>query len=213
MPNGWVYELEDGYMNSEQILIYFLMFFLYCMVGWVWESIYMSVIEKRIQNRGFLHGPYIPIYGFAGMIVYFTLGRLSGPLLSVNTVIIYFVSMFCATCLELITATLAEKILGRQLWDYTIYKINYKGKIALIASLFWGVAATTFVQILNPAIIKWFTGFPAEAKIICVSVMATLMGVDTLFTAIGNSKLPGWWDEKYTFVNGKWEKFMCKITG
>lgn len=192
-------------------MIYFLMFFIYCLVGWVWESIYMSVIEKRIQNRGFLHGPYIPIYGCAGMIVFFTMGRLAGPFFSINSVVIYFVGMIAATVLELITSTAAEKILGHPLWDYTIYKINYKGKICLIASLFWGLAALTFVQLLNPFIINWLTGFSYTKQVVCISIMSTLMGIDLLLTSIGYSPLPKWWDEKYSTVNGKWEIFMGKF--
>ena len=192
-------------------MVYFLMFFVYCLAGWVWESIYMSVIEKRIQNRGFLHGPYIPIYGCAGMIVYFTMGRLHGPFISKNTVIIYFVGMICATILELITATAAEKILGHPLWDYTIYKINYKGKICLIASLFWGIVAVTFVQLLNPAIISWLTGFNNNTKIVCITVMATLMGTDLLLTSIFHSPLPEWWGEKYPVINGRWEGMISKF--
>lgn len=193
------------------IQIYCLMFILYCAFGWVWESIYMSVIEKRIQNRGYLHGPYIPIYGFAGMLVYFTIGRLSGPFFSINTVIIYFIGMVCATIMELIVSTLAEKLLGRRLWDYSIYKINYKGKICLVASLFWGVVAVTFIQILNPLIIMWFSSFSHDAKVIVITVAATLMISDTVITSIGHSPLPKKASKVYKSVNGKWEAMMGKV--
>lgn len=199
-------------MNSDRVMVYFLMFFTYVIVGWVWESIYMSVIEKRIQNRGFLHGPYIPIYGCVGMAVYFTMGRMQGDLFSINSVYIYFIGMFAATIAELITATAAEKILGHPLWDYTIYKINYKGKIALIASLFWGLMALLFVQVFNPAIISFVSSFSHDTKVVVVTLMSTLMGADLIITSIGHSKLPKWWNERYTVVNGKWENFMNKIT-
>lgn len=198
-------------MKIDEVMIYFVMFFFYCMIGWVWESIYMSVIEKRIQNRGFLHGPYIPIYGFAGIIMNFTFGRLASPILSVNTIIIYVVAMVCATTLELITATLAEKFLHRALWDYTIYKINYKGKICLIASLFWGLAGTLFVQVLNPKIYGGISGFKHELKIVIISIMATLMLLDLAITVIKNSKLPVKFDARYQVVNGRWEDLMDKV--
>lgn len=198
-------------MEIDKIMVYFVMFFLYCVIGWVWESIYMSVIEKRIQNRGFLHGPYIPIYGFAGIIMHFTLGRLSGPFFSLNTIAIYFIAMVCATTLELITATLAEKILHRSLWDYSIYKINYKGKICLIASLFWGVAGTLFVQVFNPRIYSGINGFRHDLKVVIISIMATLMLLDLAITVIKGSTIPEKFDARYQTVNGRWEGIMDKV--
>lgn len=198
-------------MKIEEIMMYFVMFFLYCNVGWVWESIYMSVIEKRIQNRGYLHGPYIPIYGFAGIVIHFTMGRLHGPLLSKNTLIIYLVSMVCATSLELIVSTLAERFLHRALWDYSIYRINYKGKVCLIASLFWGLAGTMFVQVFNPAIMRTVDGFAHDVKVVIICIMATAMMIDLAITAIGGSKLPDKFDDKYEVVNGKWENLVGKV--
>ncbi len=167
-------------MLVDDIKIYFMMFFLFCMVGWVWESIYMSIIEKRIQSRGFLFGPYIPIYGIAGIIMNFTLGRIHGELWSINTIVIYFLGIVCATSLEFITSIFAEKYLHRKLWDYSMYRFNYKGKICLAASLFWGVAAVSFVQILNPKIVDVFLKLDERTRLIIVIAYASIMIIDII---------------------------------
>lgn len=36
-----------------------LLFFVYCFVGWLWESCYVSVKQRRWVNRGFLRGLWL----------------------------------------------------------------------------------------------------------------------------------------------------------
>ena len=48
-----------------------LLFFFYCFCGWVWESCYVSLRQRRWVNRGFLHGPLLPIYGSGAIIILF----------------------------------------------------------------------------------------------------------------------------------------------
>ena len=68
----------EGY-NWEQI---FLFFFLYCFLGWVFESTYVSVMERKLTSRGFLRGPVIPIYGFGAMIIVFATTPFRGNYLA-----------------------------------------------------------------------------------------------------------------------------------
>ena len=98
-------------LRYEFVLNMLLMFFTYCIAGWIWECIYMSILEKKLLNRGFLNGPYIPIYGFGGWAVYFTLQAMNGPIRSMNTVKIFLIGLFFATVLEYITSVLLEKSL------------------------------------------------------------------------------------------------------
>lgn len=199
-------------MTFETFLVYCLMFFLYCLAGWVWESIYMSILEKQLLNRGFLNGPYIPIYGFAGLVVHFGLGRFYGPLMSVNTIKIYFIGLICATSIEYVTSILLEKIFKAQWWDYTIYKFNFQGRICLIASLFWGLVSVVFVQIVNPVLLAWFTGFSHDAKVIICTFMATLMSVDTFATVFSIINLHQKVSALVEVENAKFEAVLNKIS-
>lgn len=195
----------------ETFLTYSLLFFTYCLAGWVWECIYMSILEKRLLNRGFLNGPYIPIYGFAGLIVHFGLGRFYGPILSINTVKIYFIGLICATTLEYITSVLLEKIFKAQWWDYTIYKFNFQGRICLIASLFWGVVSVAFVQIINPVLLRVIRSFPHDVKLILCTFMATLMVVDTFATIFSIINLHQKVSALVEVENVKFEAMLNKI--
>ena len=41
----------------------FLYFIFYSFLGWVMETCYCSICERRLVPRGFLYGPICPIYG------------------------------------------------------------------------------------------------------------------------------------------------------
>ena len=198
-------------MIDDRILVVFLLFFVYCAFGWVWESIYMSVLEKRLQNRGSLHGPYIPIYGFGGVVVYFTLGQMSSSFFSINTLWIFLIGMFSATVLEYITAVIIEKTFHTRLWSYDGYFCNFQGRICLIASLFWGFVSVMFVQIFNPVLITWFGHFSHDTKLIICMFMATTMSLDTALVLSNALGIPEKFEANVEKQNVKWEKIMNQI--
>ena len=49
-----------GQYTLQQWILYF---YVYCFLGWIFESCYVSFRKKEWVNRGFLHGPFLPIYG------------------------------------------------------------------------------------------------------------------------------------------------------
>lgn len=75
-----------------------LFFFFYCFLGWIWECIYMSALQGQLVNRGFLHGPFIPIYGYGAMIVLWLTWEVRE-----NILLIFLTGMCGATVLEYIT--------------------------------------------------------------------------------------------------------------
>lgn len=195
------------------ILNMLLLFFTYCVAGWVWECIYMSVLEKTLLNRGFLNGPYIPIYGFGGWAVYLSLQAMNGPIKSVNTVKIFLLGLFFATLLEYVTSVLLEKIFKARWWDYTNYKFNLNGRICLIASLFWGFISVLFVQIINPVLLRVYGAWGHDIKLIVVTFIATLMLVDTCITLCSIINLQNRISELVEIENMKWENLITKIEG
>ena len=59
--------------NFFGIELYYIIqwFLIYSMLGWLVESVYMSICNRKLTNRGFVRGPFCPIYGFGALIVYF----------------------------------------------------------------------------------------------------------------------------------------------
>ena len=108
-------------------------FLIYSILGWVVESIYMSICNRRLTNRGFVKGPIGPIYGVGALTVYFLLRPVGD-----NLYLLYFLGCVIPTLLEYVTARLMLSIFGEVWWDYSEKPFNYKGILCLESTLAWG---------------------------------------------------------------------------
>ena len=125
-----------------EILTYFL---IYSFLGWVIESIFRSIIEKKIINTGFLKGPICPIYGIGALIMSFVLDGLSN-----NLICLFIASMIILTIWEYIVGVFLEKTFHTKYWDYSDHKINFQGRICLTNSIYWGILGVVFVKYIHP---------------------------------------------------------------
>ena len=123
-------------------------FIMYSVLGWLVESIYMSICERKIVNRGFGKGPFCPIYGFGAVIGYIILSPLAG-----HYFYLYITGAVLATIFEFLVGKLMIKCLGDLWWDYNEKPFNYKGIICLESTLAWGVYALIIIGFLNNKIV------------------------------------------------------------
>ena len=144
-------------MNETALMIYKTasFFVIYAFFGWCLEVVYQAVEHGKFINRGFLNGPYCPIYGFGVIIVYNALEPLKE-----NILILYFGAVFLTTALELITGFLLEKIFAQKWWDYSHEHFNFKGYICLKFSLLWGCACLITVRLIHPLINRFVDKLP-----------------------------------------------------
>lgn len=111
-------------------------FYFYCFCGWILECTYVSVRTRKVTNRGFMIGPFIPIYGFGAMTLLLTCTPVKK-----YPVAVFFVGMIAASVLEYITGALMEAVFKVKYWDYSYRKFNLNGHICLLNSFYWGVIA------------------------------------------------------------------------
>lgn len=130
-------------------------FIIYSFFGWCLEVVYQAVEHGKFINRGFLNGPYCPIYGLGVIIV-------SGALdpIKQNIVILFVGSVILTSALELITGFLLEKIFHMHWWDYSGERFNIRGYICLKFSLLWGIACLIVVRLIHPAIEHFVEDIP-----------------------------------------------------
>ena len=152
-----------------------LFFFLYCFLGWVWESCYVSAKQHRWVNRGFLHGPLLPIYGFgAVLILWATLPvRQSLPL-------IFLLGMLAATALEYVTGAAMEALFKVRYWDYSGKPFNLNGHICLTCSLAWGAFSVLLVKVLHPPLEDLVLRLPAFLADALACVLTVYFTADTV---------------------------------
>jgi len=124
-----------------------LIFFTYCVLGWIWESCYVSALEHRWVNRGFLYGPWLPIYGSGAVIILIFVLPVQDHLF-----LVFLAGMFSATVLEYFTGAAMERIFHMRYWDYTGKHFNLNGYICLSSSLCWGCFSCLLLKFLHPPI-------------------------------------------------------------
>ena len=164
---------------EEQLFLLLTYFLIYSVLGWVMESIFRSIAEKKIINTGFLRGPICPIYGF-GAIIMITL--LSG--LSNNIVLLFIVSVVILTFWEYIVGVLLEKIFHTKYWDYSDHKINFQGRICLSNSIYWGILGVAFVKIIHPFIQELVGKININILYFVVAIASLVFAVDVITSIV-----------------------------
>ena len=152
-----------------------LFFFLYCFLGWVWESCYVSARQRRWVNRGFLHGPLLPIYGFGAVIILWATLPVRGSL-----PLIFLLGMLAATALEYVTGAAMEALFKVRYWDYSGKPFNLNGHICLTCSLAWGAFSVLLVKVLHPPFEDLVLRLPAFLADALACVLTVYFTADTV---------------------------------
>ncbi|WP_294371392.1 putative ABC transporter permease [uncultured Clostridium sp.] len=139
--------------NNIYNIVYLFTF--YSFGGWCLEVAYYFKNEKKFVNRGFLKGPFCPIYGFC--IV--TLILLLEPYKN-NFLLLFLSAFFITSFLEYVTGFLLEKIFKTKWWDYTDDPFNIHGRVCLPYSLLWASGEVLIIKIINPVIINVICNIP-----------------------------------------------------
>ena len=177
-----IFKLEwgEGQVYSYSLTKWILFFFFYCFVGWIWECFYVSVTQGwktkkwKFINRGFLHGPMIPIYGFAAISILLTTLRLRE-----NTLAVYIIGALTATLFEIVTGTVMEHLFKVKYWDYSNMPLNYHGHICLFVSLFWGLFSVFLVQVIHVPVESFLLGIPEFISEIAAFSLMIIFVYDT----------------------------------
>ena len=148
-------------------------FFLFSILGWVVESIYMSFCNKKLTNRGFMTGPFCPIYGFGAVLGYLILHPLAD-----NLVALYFVGAFLATAFEFIVAKLMLRLFGEVWWDYNDKPCNYKGILCLESTIAWGFYAGVIITFLFDKVMSFVDCFPMAWGIKTIVLIFVMIAFD-----------------------------------
>ena len=150
-----------------------LFFFIYCFLGWCWESCYVSAKKRQWVNRGFMKGPFLPIYGFGALSVLIaTLPVRPFP------VLVYVFGMIGATALELVTGICMEKLFHVRYWDYSNQKFNFKGYICLTSSIAWGAFSLAMIYGFHKPIEKLVLSIPFVWLDILTTVLTVIVAAD-----------------------------------
>ena len=140
------------------VVKYILLFFFYSAAGWLLESVYCSIGEKKIINRGFLTGPLCPIYGTAAIVMTVL---IYNPFKD-RPFLVFILGIILCDIVEYMTSYVMEKLFAARWWDYTYELMNLNGRICLKHSLYWGVISVVFVKVIHPAVDRLYDKINGE---------------------------------------------------
>ena len=164
---------------KDQLFLLLTFFLIYSFLGWFMESIFRSVIEKKIINTGFLRGPICPIYGFGAIIMITILNRLSN-----NIILLFIASVVLLSFWEYIVGVLLEKIFHTKYWDYSNHKINFQGRICLSNSIYWGILGVAFVKFIHPFVQEVVSKINIDILYFVVSIASLVFVVDVITSVV-----------------------------
>lgn len=151
-------------------------FFLFSALGWMVESIYMSLCNKKLTNRGFMAGPFCPIYGVGAVVGYVILHPLAE-----NVVALYLIGALLATVFEYGVAVLMQKLFGEVWWDYREKPYNYKGIICLESTIAWGFYAVIIITFLFDKVMSVVDYYPTAWGIRTVFLIFIWIVIDFIY--------------------------------
>ena len=165
---------------------WFLYFIIYSVLGWVCETVYCSIIQRKLVNRGFLNGPVCPVYGVGADLVVLLLSPAAK-----NPIILFLAGMVVTTVLEYITSVLMEKLFHMRWWDYSHYRFQINGRVCLLNSLMFGVLSVIMMLFLHPLVTNLVRKIPQSllpwisAAIFCIMVADTFVTVRSILIMKG----------------------------
>ena len=131
----------------ENFSLYFMLFLIYSFMGWLIEVCNFLITEKKFINRGFMLGPYCPIYGSSAIIMIFYLEQYKSNILTV-----FLLAVVVCSFMEYIISYIMEKLFNARWWDYSDRKFNINGRVCLVNAFLFGLLGVGLVYFVNPLI-------------------------------------------------------------
>lgn len=156
---------------SLRIII--LLFFIYSFLGWFMEVCVALHDENKLINRGFLIGPYCPIYGVGVLLIMLLLHKYAD-----DPFVLFIMAVLLCSILEYFTGYIMEKLFKARWWDYSHKKFNINGRICLDNLLAFGILGLLVMYVLNPFFISMLSKMNEIIMNIVVCLLLILFVVD-----------------------------------
>ncbi len=158
-----------------KIIFYFI---IYSFFGWCLESVYKTIIFKKVTNSGFLYGPFCPMYGIGAVMM------IAASNLSDNILVIFLLGFFIFTLWEYLVAVVLEKLFKTKYWDYSHLKFNFQGRICLKNSIYWGILGVLLVFVIQPVVENLTNAIPENVLFYLNIAICLIIFVDAIVTIV-----------------------------
>ena len=195
-----------------QLNRYLTAYFVFSVLGWIWESIYCTIKERKWQNRGFLYGPLCPIYGFGSIIALLVYDLISlGIVHQLSWWMTLIVGFFLSMILEYPTSYILEKLFHARWWDYSDLPLNINGRTCVITSLGFGIGAIIIMNYLIPSYEQALVIIPASIIAISCVIFVAIHSSDITLTVSHLTNFQKNIDEMEEIFQSKMSKQLIKF--
>ncbi|MBR5369682.1 MAG: putative ABC transporter permease [Bacilli bacterium] len=168
------------------LLMYlFLIFFIYSIIGYIIEVTSCIIITKKFtMSRGYLLGPYIPVFGFGALLMVTLLSKYKN-----DVIVLFILSGFLCSAVEYFVSLLMELIFKLRWWDYSKDKFNINGRICLRNGFLFGIGGVIIVKYFHPLLDSFLLSLGHNTIIIVGWIFAGIIIIDTIISTFTISKL------------------------
>lgn len=165
-------------MFQYSVAQWLFIFYFYCLFGWCFESTYVSIREKRLVNRGFMRGPFLPLYGSGAVMMLLVSSPFQGMDFPWNVIWTYLAGCVGATALEYVTGVVMEAIFKVRYWDYSKEPFNFQGHICLTSTLAWGLLTIIMTSWVHRPVEQMMLMIPGAVLSGVTFVLTACIGAD-----------------------------------
>lgn len=166
-----------NFVRSYSISSLIILFFSYSFIGWLWEMFLHIIFDGEIINRGFLHGPWLPIYGSGALLILILLRKFR-----LNPIKEFFYTISLCGFIEFFTGYFLEKIYNMRWWDYQGYFLNLKGLICAEGLLVFAIGGLLAVYLISPLIDNEIKKISKKIVNVIGIILVILFSVDIIYT-------------------------------
>lgn len=163
----------ENMLYDYTIVQWIFFFYLYCFLGWCFESAYVSLKERKLVNRGFMRGPFLPLYGSGAIMMLVVSMPFQG-----QVILVYLAGCAGATALEYVTGVVMEALFHVRYWDYSDQKFNFQGHICLSSTLAWGALTVLMTYYLHRPVERLVLLIPAPVLTILSFLLTAVIFAD-----------------------------------
>lgn len=168
---------DIDYNKDYSITTYILLFFTFAFIGWFWEVIFCFTFSGDFINRGTMYGPWLPIYGWGGLLILIFLKKFRD-----KPVLYFLMTILLCGLIEYSTACYLEILKGMRWWDYDGYFLNLHGRICLEGLLMFGLGGTGITYLLAPILNNIYSKIPYKKALIICIILVFSYSVDLAYT-------------------------------
>jgi uncharacterized membrane protein len=171
------YKLD--YNRKYSFDTYILLFFSFAFIGWAWEVFYHLINHGEFVNRGTMYGPWLPIYGWGGVLILTILKKFRDKPFA-----LFSLSFILCGIVEYITAWYLETFKALRYWNYDGFFLNLHGRICLEGLLLFGIGGCGFVYLLAPLLDNLYKKIKPKIKTIICIALITIFSIDFICSSL-----------------------------